>query len=257
MNTKNNWEEKVSAYKVGDRLRCRVTSLLDYACKVEVEEGLEGFVHVSDMAWVSTNLKASDLVSVDDVIEVCVLEIKVSRQLLSLGIKQCATEPWDTFVSRYSEGDRMMARVISIRDYGCIIELNEGVEGIVHVSEMDWVNHNMHPSHVVSVGDLIEVNLLNIKEYRQRLFFGIKQCSVNPWETFAEKYQPKDTVLGAIQSITDFFIFISLENGLVGLLHPTDILKEEVLNNLKVGDNYEMTLLSIDAERERICLGIQ
>jgi len=257
MNIKNNREEKISTYSEGDRLSCRVTSLLDYACKVELEEGLEGFVHVKDMAWVTSNIKPSDVVSVGDVIEVCVLEFNERSQSLSLGIKQCNTNPWDTIASRYKEGDRVKACVTKVVDYGCFLELKEGVEGIVYVSEMDWVNHNFHPSSLVSVGDLIEVVILEINIQKQQLYLGIKQCSENPWETFAQKYQLKDTVLGTIQSITDLFIFISLENGLVGLLNPTDIHEEEVLNDLKVGDNHEMTLLSIDAERERICLGIQ
>jgi len=257
MNTKNNSEEKKSQYNEGDRLSCRVTSLLEYGCKLEVEEGLEGFVHVKDMAWVNSNIKPSDMVSVGDVIEVRVLEFNERSQLLSLGMKQCNTNPWDTIATRYNDGDRIKARVTKVVDYGCFLELKEGVEGIVYVSEMDWVNHNMHPSSLVSVGDLIEVVILDINIQKQQLYLGIKQCSVNPWETFAQKYQLKDTVLGTIQSITDIFIFISIENGLVGLLNPTDILKEEVLNDLKVGDNHEMTLLSIDAERERICLGIR
>lgn len=257
MNTKNHWEEKISAYNEGNQLSCRVTSLLEYGCKVEVEEGLEGFVHVKDMAWVNSNIRPSDVVSVGEVIEVSVLGFNERSQSLSLGIKQCKTNPWDTIASQYKEGDRVKTRVRKVVDYGCFLELKEGVEGIVYVSEMDWVNHNMHPSSIVSVGDLIEVVILEIRVQQQQLYLGIKQCSVNPWETFAQKYQVKDTVLGTIQSITDFFIFISLENGLVGLLNPTDIHKEEVLNDLNVGDTYEMVLLSIDAKRERICLSIQ
>ena len=257
MNTKNHWEEKIASYNEGDRLSCRVTSILDYACMVEVEEGIEGFVHVKDMAWVNSNIKPSDVVGVGDIIEVCVLGFKDQRPLIILGMKQCTTNPWDTIATLYNEGDRVKARVTSIVDYGCFLELKEGVEGIVHVSEMDWVNHNIHPSSMVSVGDIIDVVILDIRLKKQRLYLGIKQCNVNPWETFAQKHQIKDKVFGTVQSITDFVIFISLENDLVGHLFPNDITKKGVLNDLRVGDNYEMTLLSIDAERERITLSIQ
>ncbi len=257
MNTDNNWEASVSRFKEGDRIRCRVTSLLEYGCKVEVEDGIEGFIHLSDMAWVNCNIRPSDIVSVNDAIEAQVSEINLSRESFSLSLKHCRMEPWDTFISRYKEGDRTMARVISIRDYGCTLELDEGVEGIVHVSEMDWVNPNIHPSKIVSLGDRIEAAILDINEYKQRISLGIKQCRVNPWVAFAQKYQPKDTVSGTVQSITDFVIFMTLEDGLSGNLFPSDILKEEVLNDLRVGDTYEMVLLSINAERERICLGIQ
>lgn len=203
----------------------------------------------------------SEVVAVGDEIDVKVLKFDRERNRVSLGLKQLGEDPWIAIKARYPQGTRAMARVTNLTDYGCFAELEEGVEGLVHVSEMDWTNKNIHPSKVVQVGDEVEVQVLEIDEERRRISLGIKQTRTNPWEDFSTRYNKGDKITGNIKSITDFGIFIGLEGGIDGLVHLSDIswneTGEEAVRNYKKGDEIETIILSVDAERERISLGIK
>src|SRR5690625_274713 len=236
-----------------------VKNLTDYGAFVDLG-GVDGLLHITDMAW--RRIKhPSEIVNVGDEIEVKILKFDRERNRVSLGLKQLGDDPWVGITERYPEGTRVMARVTNLTDYGCFAELEEGVEGLVHVSEMDWTNKNIHPSKVVQIDERVEVMVLDIDEERRRISLGIKQCLDNPWDTFARTYNKGDRVTGAVKSITDFGIFIGLEGGIDGLVHLSDISwhesGEEAVRQFKRGDEIETVILSIDPERERISLGIK
>ena len=203
----------------------------------------------------------SEIVNVGDEIDVKVLKFDRERNRVSLGLKQLGEDPWVAITGRYPEGTRVNAKVTNLTDYGCFAELEEGVEGLVHVSEMDWTNKNIHPSKVVQVGDEVEVMVLDIDEDRRRISLGIKQCKMNPWEEFSSKFNKGDKIAGSIKSITDFGIFIGLDGGIDGLVHLSDIswneVGEEAVRRFKKGDEIETVILSVDPERERISLGVK
>ena len=236
-----------------------VKNLTDYGAFVDLG-GVDGLLHITDMAWKRIK-HPSEIVNVGDEINVKVLKFDRERNRVSLGLKQLGEDPWHDIVQKYPEGARVKARVTNLTDYGCFAEIEEGVEGLVHVSEMDWTNKNIHPSKVVEIGDEVEVMILDIDEDRRRISLGIKQCQSNPWESFSENYQKGDRISGKIKSITDFGIFIGLEGGIDGLVHLSDISweeqGEEAVRNFNKGDELETVVLSIDAERERISLGIK
>ncbi|WP_369601572.1 30S ribosomal protein S1 [Hahella sp. SMD15-11] len=236
-----------------------VKNLTDYGAFVDLG-GVDGLLHITDMAWKRIR-HPSEIVNVGDEIMVKVLKFDRERNRVSLGLKQLGEDPWSAIKDRYPEGSRVKARVTNLTDYGCFAELEEGVEGLVHVSEMDWTNKNIHPSKVVQVGDEIEVMVLDIDEERRRISLGIKQCQPNPWEEFSAKYNKGDRISGKIKSITDFGIFIGLEGGIDGLVHLSDISwnesGEEAVRQFKKGEEVETVILSIDPERERISLGIK
>jgi len=198
---------------------------------------------------------------VGDELEVKVLKFDRERNRVSLGLKQMGADPWVDIARRYPESTRLFGKVTNIADYGCFVEIEEGVEGLVHVSEMDWTNKNVHPTKIVQLGDEVEVMVLDIDEERRRISLGIKQCKPNPWEEFAVNYTKSDQVVGTIKSITDFGVFVGLEGGIDGLVHLSDISwsqdGEEVLRRFKKGDELEAVVLSVDAERERISLGVK
>jgi small subunit ribosomal protein S1 len=212
------------------------------------------------MAWKRIK-HPSEIVAVGDEIDVKVLKFDRERNRVSLGLKQLGDDPWVSINDRYPENARVKARVTNLTDYGCFAELEEGVEGLVHVSEMDWTNKNIHPSKVVQVGDEVEVMILDIDEERRRISLGIKQCTMNPWEAFGTQSNKGDKISGKIKSITDFGIFIGLDGGIDGLVHLSDIswndTGEEAVRNYKKGDELETVILSIDPERERISLGVK
>jgi small subunit ribosomal protein S1 len=212
------------------------------------------------MAWKRIK-HPSEIVEVGQELEVKVLKFDRERNRVSLGLKQLGEDPWVEITGRYPEGSRVMARVTNLTDYGCFAEIEEGVEGLVHVSEMDWTNKNVHPSKVVQVGDEVEVMVLDIDEERRRISLGIKQCQQNPWDAFAATHSKGDRIAGTIKSITDFGIFIGLEGNIDGLVHLSDIswneTGEEAVRSYKKGDEIETVILSIDPERERISLGIK
>ena len=236
-----------------------VKNLTDYGAFVDLG-GVDGLLHITDMAWKRIK-HPSEIVNVGDEINVKVLKFDRERNRVSLGLKQLGEDPWVAIKARYPENTRVTARVTNLTDYGCFAELEEGVEGLVHVSEMDWTNKNIHPSKVVQLGDEIEVMVLDIDEERRRISLGIKQCNMNPWEEFSGKYNKGDKISGKIKSITDFGIFLGLEGGIDGLVHLSDIswneTGEDAVRKYKKADEIETVILSIDPERERISLGIK
>ncbi|QXH48289.1 30S ribosomal protein S1 [Pseudomonas xanthosomatis] len=236
-----------------------VKNLTDYGAFVDLG-GVDGLLHITDMAWKRIK-HPSEIVNVGDEIDVKVLKYDRERNRVSLGLKQLGEDPWVAIKARYPENTRVTARVTNLTDYGCFAELEEGVEGLVHVSEMDWTNKNIHPSKVVQVGDEVEVMVLDIDEERRRISLGIKQCKSNPWEDFSGQFNKGDKITGTIKSITDFGIFIGLDGGIDGLVHLSDIswneAGEEAVRRFKKGDELETVILSVDPERERISLGIK
>ncbi len=236
-----------------------VKNLTDYGAFVDLG-GVDGLLHITDMAWKRVK-HPSEIVNVGDEITVKVLKFDRERTRVSLGLKQLGEDPWVAIAKRYPEGTRLTGRVTNLTDYGCFVEIEEGVEGLVHVSEMDWTNKNIHPSKVVNVGDVVEVMVLDIDEERRRISLGLKQCKNNPWQQFAETHNKGDRVEGKIKSITDFGIFIGLDGGIDGLVHLSDIswnvAGEEAVREYKKGDEIAAVVLQVDAERERISLGVK
>ncbi|EIW8738830.1 30S ribosomal protein S1 [Klebsiella pneumoniae] len=236
-----------------------VKNLTDYGAFVDLG-GVDGLLHITDMVWKRVK-HPSEIVNVGDEITVKVLKFDRERTRVSLGLKQLGEDPWVAIAKRYPEGTKLTGRVTNLTDYGCFVEIEEGVEGLVHVSEMDWTNKNIHPSKVVNVGDVVEVMVLDIDEERRRISLGLKQCKSNPWQQFAETHNKGDRVEGKIKSITDFGIFIGLDGGIDGLVHLSDIswnvAGEEAVREYKKGDEIAAVVLQVDAERERISLGVK
>lgn len=236
-----------------------VKNLTDYGAFVDLG-GVDGLLHITDMAWKRVK-HPSEIVNVGDEVTVKVLKFDRERTRVSLGLKQLGEDPWVAIAKRYPESTKLTGRVTNLTDYGCFVEIEEGVEGLVHVSEMDWTNKNIHPSKVVNVGDVVEVMVLDINEERRRISLGLKQCKSNPWQQFAETHNKGDRVEGKIKSITDFGIFIGLDGGIDGLVHLSDIswnvAGEEAVRDYKKGDEIAAVVLQVDAERERISLGVK
>ncbi|CBL44613.1 30S ribosomal protein S1 [gamma proteobacterium HdN1] len=252
-------EALLSNLQEGMEVKGIVKNLTDYGAFVDLG-GIDGLLHITDMAWKRIK-HPSEIVAVGDEILVKVLKFDRDRNRVSLGLKQLGSDPWVEIKARYPEGARVKARVTNLTDYGCFAELQEGVEGLVHVSEMDWTNKNIHPSKVVSIGEEIEVVILDIDEERRRISLGVKQCKPNPWEEFATHFNKGDRISGKIKSITDFGIFIGLDGGIDGLVHLSDISwdlpGEEAVRAYKKGDEIDTVILSVDPERERISLGVK
>ena len=236
-----------------------VKNLTDYGAFVDLG-GVDGLLHITDMAWKRVK-HPSEIVNVGDEITVKVLKFDRERTRVSLGLKQLGEDPWIGIARRYPQGTRLFGKVTNITDYGAFVEIEAGIEGLVHVSEMDWTNKNIHPSKVVNVGDVVEVMVLDIDEERRRISLGLKQCKANPWQQFAETHNKGDRVEGKIKSITDFGIFIGLDGGIDGLVHLSDIswnvAGEEAVREYKKGDEIAAVVLQVDAERERISLGVK
>jgi small subunit ribosomal protein S1 len=236
-----------------------VKNLTDYGAFLDLG-GIDGLLHITDMAWRRVKHPA-EVVEIGQEIQVKVLKFDRDRQRVSLGLKQMGEDPWVNISRRYPEHTRVFGKVTNIADYGCFVEIEEGVEGLVHVSEMDWTNKNIHPSKVVNLGDEVEVMVLDIDEERRRISLGIKQCAMNPWDEFGVTHKKGDHVSGKIKSITDFGIFIGLDGGIDGLVHLSDISwdepGEQALRRYKKGDELESVVLSVDPERERISLGVK
>ncbi len=252
-------EALLESLQEGMTIKGIVKNLTDYGAFVDLG-GVDGLLHITDMAWKRIK-HPSEIVEVGQELDVKVLKYDRERNRVSLGLKQLGEDPWVEITGRYPEGSRVVARVTNLTDYGCFAEIEEGVEGLVHVSEMDWTNKNVHPSKVVQVGDEVEVMVLDIDEERRRISLGIKQCQQNPWDAFAAEHSKGDRISGSIKSITDFGIFIGLEGNIDGLVHLSDIswneVGEEAVRSYKKGDEIETVILSIDPERERISLGIK
>ncbi len=252
-------EALLASLEEGQTLKGLVKNLTDYGAFVDLG-GVDGLLHITDMAWRRIR-HPNEMVAVGDEVDVRILKFDREKNRVSLGIKQLGDDPWIDLAHRYPEGARVMSTVTNLTDYGCFAEIEEGVEGLVHVSEMDWTNKNIHPSKVVAVGDKVEVMVLDIDEDRRRVSLGIKQCRPNPWEEFAINRSRGERVTGKIKSITDFGIFIGLEGDIDGLVHLSDVSWKEsgetAVRRYSKGEEIETVILSIDSERERISLGIK
>jgi small subunit ribosomal protein S1 len=252
-------DKLLESLEEGMELKGIVKNLTDYGAFVDLG-GIDGLLHITDMAWKRVH-HPSEVVEIGDEITVKVLKFDREKMRVSLGLKQMGDDPWVNITRRYPENTRLFGKVTNIADYGAFVEIEEGVEGLVHVSEMDWTNKNIHPSKVVNLGDEVEVMVLDIDEERRRISLGMKQCRTNPWDDFAQNYNKGDKVKGNIKSITDFGIFIGLDGGIDGLVHLSDISwdlpGEEAVRNFKKGDEVEAVVLSVDPERERISLGVK
>ena len=252
-------EEVLANLSEGAEVKGTVKNLTDYGAFVDLG-GVDGLLHITDMAWKRVK-HPSEIVNVGDEITVKVLKFDKDRTRVSLGLKQLGQDPWAAIAENHPVNSKLTGKVTNLTDYGCFVEILDGVEGLVHVSEMDWTNKNIHPSKVVSLGDVVEVMVLEIDEERRRISLGLKQCKPNPWTQFAETHNKGDKVTGKIKSITDFGIFIGLEGGIDGLVHLSDIswnvAGEEAVRNYKKGDEVAAVVLQVDAVKERISLGIK
>ncbi len=252
-------EELLANLQEGMAVKGVVKNLTDYGSFIDLG-GVDGLLHITDMAWKRIK-HPSEILNVGDEIDVKVLKFDRERNRVSLGLKQLGEDPWFDITKRYPEGAKVVAKITNLTDYGCFAEIEEGVEGLVHVSEMDWTNKNIHPSKVVNLGDEVEVMILDIDEERRRISLGIKQCQENPWDAFSSQFEKGDKISGKIKSITDFGIFIGLDGGIDGLVHLSDISwnepGEEAVRRFKKGDEIDTVVLAIDPERERISLGVK
>lgn len=252
-------QARLEELQEGQEITGIVKNITDYGAFVDLG-GIDGLLHITDMAWKRVK-HPGELVNVGDELKVKVLKFDREKNRLSLGLKQLGEDPWANIARRYPQAARVFGNVTNITDYGCFVQLEEGVEGLVHMSELDWTNKNVRPNKVVQSGEEVEVVVLDIDEERRRISLGIKQCKANPWQEFADKHQKDEKIIGKIRSITDFGMFIGLEGQIDGLVHMSDISwsdsGEEAIRQYKKGDQVETIILAIDPERERISLGIK
>ena len=252
-------EELLKKLKEGAQVQGIIKNLTDYGAFVDLG-GIDGLLHITDMAWKRVK-NPSEIVSLGEEITVKILKFDRVKNRVSLGLKQLGNDPWQSITTKYPHGMKIKGRVTNLTDYGCFVEIEEGVEGLVHISEMDWTNKNIHPSKVVSIDEITEVAILDINEERRRISLGIKQCKSNPWESFAKNYKKGGLIKGRIKSITDFGIFVGLMGGIDGLVHLSDIswdpVSEETMQFYKKGDEISAVVLQVDPERERISLGVK
>ena len=243
----------------GSIIKGIVKNITDYGAFVDLG-GIDGLLHITDLAWRRVK-HPSEVLEVGQEVEAKVLKFDQDKQRVSLGIKQLGEDPWSGLTRRYPQGTRLFGKVSNLTDYGAFVEIEQGIEGLVHVSEMDWTNKNVHPSKVVQLGDEVEVMILEIDEDRRRISLGMKQCQANPWEEFAANHNKGDKISGAVKSITDFGVFVGLPGGIDGLVHLSDLswteAGEEAVRKYKKGEEVEAVVLAIDVEKERISLGIK
>ena len=243
----------------GSVIKGIVKNITDYGAFVDLG-GIDGLLHITDLAWRRVK-HPSEVLEVGQEVEAKVLKFDQDKQRVSLGMKQLGEDPWSGLTRRYPQGTRLFGKVSNLTDYGAFVEIEQGIEGLVHVSEMDWTNKNVHPSKVVQLGDEVEVMILEIDEDRRRISLGMKQCQVNPWEEFAANHNKGDKISGAVKSITDFGVFVGLPGGIDGLVHLSDLswteAGEEAVRKYKKGEEVEAVVLAIDVEKERISLGIK
>ncbi len=252
-------EALLDGLEEGQMVKGFVKNLTDYGAFIDLG-GIDGLLHITDMAWKRVK-HPSEVVNINDEIEVRVLKFDRERNRVSLGLKQTGSDPWSDLVRRKPVGTRVFGKVSNITDYGCFVEIEDGIEGLVHVSEMDWTNKNVNPGKMVALGDEVEVMLLDVDEERRRISLGMKQCKTNPWDEYASTHQKGERVVGQVKSITDFGVFVGLEGGIDGLIHLSDISwnepGEEAVRRFKKGDEVEAVIIAIDSERERISLGLK
>ncbi len=252
-------QKLMETLKEGAVIKGIVKNITDYGAFVDLG-GIDGLLHITDLAWRRVK-HPSEVLAVGDEVEAKVLKFDQEKNRVSLGLKQLGEDPWVGLSRRYPQGTRLFGKVTNLTDYGAFVEIEQGIEGLVHVSEMDWTNKNVHPSKVVALGDEVEVMILDIDEEKRRISLGMKQCAANPWDDFAVNHKKGDKLKGAIKSITDFGVFVGLPGGIDGLVHLSDlswnVAGEEAVRNYKKGDEVEAMVLSIDVEKERISLGIK
>jgi small subunit ribosomal protein S1 len=252
-------DQLIENLQEGQVVKGIVKNLTDYGAFIDLG-GIDGLLHITDMSWKRIK-HPNEIVNVGDEIEVKVLKFDREKTRVSLGLKQMGEDPWEDITRRYPVGSRLVGKVTNLTDYGCFVEIETGVEGLVHVSEMDWTNKNVSPNKVVQLGDEVEVMVLEIDAERRRISLGMKQCKANPWDEFASQHNKGDKIVGTIKSITDFGIFIGLDGGIDGLVHLSDIswnaTGEDAVREYKKGDEIETVILAIDPERERISLGVK
>jgi small subunit ribosomal protein S1 len=252
-------EALLDGLEEGQMVKGFVKNLTDYGAFIDLG-GIDGLLHITDMAWKRVK-HPSEVVNINDEIEVRVLKFDRERNRVSLGLKQTGSDPWSDLVRRKPVGTRVFGKVSNITDYGCFVEIEDGIEGLVHVSEMDWTNKNVNPGKMVALGDEVEVMLLDVDEERRRISLGMKQCKANPWDEYASTHQKGERVVGQVKSITDFGVFVGLDGGIDGLIHLSDISwnepGEEAVRRFKKGDEVEAVIIAIDSERERISLGLK
>ena len=252
-------QKLMDVLKEGAVIKGIVKNITDYGAFVDLG-GIDGLLHITDLAWRRVK-HPSEVLAVGDEVEAKVLKFDQEKNRVSLGLKQLGEDPWVGLSRRYPQSTRLFGKVTNLTDYGAFVEIEQGIEGLVHVSEMDWTNKNVHPSKVVQLGDEVEVMILDIDEEKRRISLGMKQCAANPWDEFAQNHKRGDKLKGAIKSITDFGVFVGLPGGIDGLVHLSDlswnVTGEEAVRNFKKGDEVEAVVLSIDVEKERISLGIK
>ena len=252
-------EKLLANMKEGQVVKGIVKNITDYGAFIDLG-GVDGLLHITDIAWKRVK-HPSEAMTVGEEIDIQILRFDKEKNRVSLGLKQLTDDPWTQLISNYSTGMKTKAKITNLTDYGCFAEIENGIEGLIHVSEMDWTNKNVHPSKVVQLGDEVDVMLLDIDKERRRISLGMKQCTPNPWQTFSEQFTKGDRVNGVIRSITDFGIFVGMDGGIDGLVHESDLSwddsDKEAVKRFKKGDEVEAVILSIDSERERIALGIK
>ncbi|MBN3564535.1 30S ribosomal protein S1 [Aliamphritea spongicola] len=252
-------EKLLATLEEGQRVKGIVKNLTDYGAFIDLG-GVDGLLHITDMAWKRIR-HPSELLTIGDELDVQILRFDKEKSRVSLGLKQLTADPWDEFSEAFPVGSRVKAKVTNLTDYGCFAQIREGIEGLVHVSEMDWTNKNVHPSKVVQVNDEVEVMILDIDAQKRRISLGMKQCKENPWDTFAHTHTKGTQISGVIKSITDFGVFIGLDGGIDGLVHLSDLSWDEdgseAVKQYKKGDSLDAVVLAVDAERERVSLGVR
>jgi small subunit ribosomal protein S1 len=252
-------ESLLKSIKEGETIKGIVKNLTEYGAFIDLG-GIDGLLHITDMTWKRIK-HPNEVVKIGQDITVKILKFDKEKSRVSLGLKQLGKDPWKNITERYPEKTTLSGKVTNITDYGCFVEIESGVEGLVHVSEMDWTNKNIHPTKVVQLGDEVSVMILNIDEERCRISLGLKQCKANPWKNFSTQYEKNEQIIGKIKSITDFGIFVGLEGGIDGLIHLSDISwnddAESLIRKYKKNQEINTIILSIDSERERISLGIK
>jgi len=255
------WEGIEAKYPVGVKFKGRVTNITDYGAFVELEPGIEGLIHVSEMSWTKKNVHPGKIVSTSQEVEVQILEVDPVKRRISLGLKQTMRNPWEGVAAKYPANARFKGRVTNITDYGAFVELEPGIEGLVHVSEMSWTKKNVHPGKIVSTSQEVEVMVLDVDSAKRRISLGLKQCMDNPWDVFKTKFQAGTELEGEVKNITEFGLFVGLPGDIDGMVHLSDIdwekSGEEAIKAYKKGDKVKVKVLDVDVEKERISLGIK
>jgi small subunit ribosomal protein S1 len=258
--TEDPWATAIDKYPVGSRISGKVVSLTDYGAFVELEEGIEGLIHVSEMSWTRKIRHPSKVVSVGEIVDAIVLDIKPENRRISLGMKQAAPNPWDVISDKYPVGTTIEGKIKNITDFGLFIGIDEGIDGLVHISDISWTKRIKHPSEVYKKGDVIQAIVLEIDKDQERFSLGVKQLQADPWDTVAERYEVGKEITGTVTNVTDFGVFVELEEGIEGLVHVSEISKEKIktpVGQFEVGQMLTAKVMNINSEERRIGLSIK